>query len=169
MTIEKKLFSETQKFNQWWIWVILIGFCAYFLWGAYKQLFQGIAFGNNPMSSEGLLITSFIFAAILLFFLNVKLETYIQSNGVYVRFFPFHFSFKYYSFEEMNKVYVRKYAPHWEYGGWGLRYGMFGRGKAFNVSGNQGLQLEFKDGSNLLIGTQKPIEIAEVLTLLGKS
>ncbi|MHA8099091.1 hypothetical protein VR479_07345 [Aquirufa aurantiipilula] len=169
MSTEKKLFSETQKFNQWWLWVILVGFCAYFLVMAYKQLFQGIAFGDNPMSNEGLWVTTGIFAAIVMLFLNLKLETYIDSKGIYVRFFPFHLTFKFFAFEELEKSYVRKYSPIWEYGGWGLRYGMFGKGKAFNVSGNQGLQLEFKDGSKLLIGTQKPTEIAEVLTHLGKS
>ncbi|MHA8060354.1 hypothetical protein PQG22_03635 [Aquirufa beregesia] len=169
MATEKCLFSETQKFNQWWLWVVLIGFCAYFLLGAYKQLFQGIAFGDNPMSNQGLMITSVLFTGIVLLFINLKLETHIKSKGIYVRFFPFHFQFKFYSFDTLEKSYVRKYSPLWEYGGWGLRYGMFGKGKAFNVSGNQGLQLEFKDGSKLLIGTQKPTEIANVLTLLGKS
>lgn len=121
------------------------------------------------MSNDGLLLTSAIFAAIVLLFLNLKLETYIQSDGIYVRFFPVHFSYRFFAFEELEKSYVRKYSPLWEYGGWGLRYGIFGQGKAFNVAGNQGLQLEFKDGSKLLIGTQKPTELAQVLILLGKS
>lgn len=169
MSTEKILFSETQKFNQWWLWVVLIGFCAFFLLGTYKQLFLGITFGDNPMSNNGLVITNVFFAVFVLIFLMLKLETQIQANGIYVRFFPFHFTFKFYAFDVLEKVYVRKYSPLWEYGGWGLRYGMFGKGKAFNVSGDQGLQLEFKDGSRLLIGTQKPTEIADVLSLLGKS
>ncbi|MBK8703741.1 MAG: hypothetical protein IPN33_08970 [Saprospiraceae bacterium] len=69
----------------------------------------------------------------------------------------------------MAKVYVRQYKPIAEFGGWGLRYSMSGKGRALNVSGNMGLQLEFKDGKKLLIGTQKPKEIELVLTNLGRT
>ena len=56
---------------------------------------------------------------------------------------------------------VRQYKPLSEYGGWGLRYGS--SGKAYNVSGNIGIQLHFKDGSTLLIGTNKKEEVEVVL------
>ena len=55
-----------------------------------------------------------------------------------------------------------------EYGGWGLRYGFFGKGRALNVSGNTGLQIEFNNGKRLLIGTNKPRELKEVLTKLNQ-
>ena len=38
-----------------------------------------------------------------------------------------------------------------------------GKGKAFNIKGNMGLQLQFKDGKKLLIGTQKEEEIKQFL------
>jgi hypothetical protein len=53
------------------------------------------------------------------------------------------------------KCYVRKYNAIAEYGGWGWRLGLFGKGTAYNISGNEGLQLEFINGKKLLIGTQK--------------
>lgn len=169
MDNKKILFSETQKFNQWWIWVFLFCFFAYFIWGAYQQIFLGIPFGDNPMSNLGLGLTTLLFASIVILFLILKLETHITTEGIYVRFFPFHLKFNYYSFDQIDKSYVRSYSPLWEYGGWGLRYGLFGKGKAYNVSGNKGLQLECKDGAKLLIGTQQPIEIAQVLSSLGKN
>jgi hypothetical protein len=43
-----------------------------------------------------------------------------------------------------------------------------GKNRAFNATGNIGLQLVFKDGKKLLIGTQKPAEIEAVLASLGK-
>ncbi|MDQ1088364.1 hypothetical protein [Siphonobacter sp. SORGH_AS_1065] len=55
-----------------------------------------------------------------------------------------------------------------EYGGWGLRLGLFGKGIAFNVSGNKGLQLEFIDHKKLLIGTNKPEELTKVLSEIGQ-
>ncbi|MBE9601319.1 hypothetical protein [Pedobacter sp. MC2016-24] len=68
----------------------------------------------------------------------------------------------------MTKSFVRKYSPLTEYGGWGIRFGLFGQGNAFNVSGNEGLQLEFNDHTKLLIGTKKPAELTETLNKIGQ-
>ncbi|MGB3078776.1 MAG: hypothetical protein WBB31_06835, partial [Saprospiraceae bacterium] len=95
-----------------------------------------------------------------------RLETRISKEGIYVRFFPFHFSFRSYSWSEISKSYVRVYKPIPEYGGWGVRTGLFGKGKAFNVSGNKGLQLQFNDGRKLLIGTNEAVELTEALKKL---
>jgi TATA-box binding protein (TBP) (component of TFIID and TFIIIB) len=40
---------------------------------------------------------------------------------------------------------------------------MFGAGKAYNVSGNKGVQLVFKNGKKLLIGSQKADELAKAI------
>lgn len=53
-----------------------------------------------------------------------------------------------------------------DYGGWGLRLGFFGKGRAYNISGNIGMQIVFKDGKKLLIGTQKSAEIKSFLERL---
>ena len=58
---------------------------------------------------------------------------------------------------------MRSYNPIRDYGGWGIRWGT--KGKAYNVSGNRGLYLEFSDGKQLLIGLQKPEEFVEALDL----
>jgi len=58
------------------------------------------------------------------------------------------------------------YYPISEFGGWGLRGGFFfnkGKEKAVNVSGDIGIQLIFKNGKKLLIGTQKKEEAKRVL------
>ena len=90
-----------------------------------------------------------------------KLETMIKEDGIYVKFFPFHFSFKRYEWQTQKEVYVRKYLPLSEYGGWGVRWGI--AGKAFNVSGKWGIQLVSKEGRRLLIGTQKAEDVRKVL------
>ena len=69
---------------------------------------------------------------------------------------------------ELTKSFVRQYSPLTEYGGWGLRLGLFGKGTAYNVSGNKGLQLEFTDKKKLLIGTNKPDELSETLNKIGQ-
>ena len=162
------LFKETQRFKQWWLWILLLGINGLFLFGVWRQIILGNPFGDNPISNAGLLIATGITIILTILFLNFRLDTAIKKDGIYVRFFPFHSKFKRFTWEKINKSYVRSYSPVSEYGGWGLRYGLFGKGRAYNISGNNGLQLEFTDGKKLLIGTNKPDELKTILTGHGK-
>ena len=87
---------------------------------------------------------------------------------MYIRFFPFHLKFKFYPWDSIRKSYLRQYSPLGEYGGWGLRIGLFGKGTAYNVSGNWGLQLEFTNKKKLLIGTVRPEELSSTLENMGR-
>jgi hypothetical protein len=121
-------------------------------------------FGEKSMSDIGLVFPNTLLFLVMLLFWNIRLETTISNAGISVKLFPFHFKCKFIPWDSISKVYVRKYSPLREYGGWGLRYG-FG-GKAYNIKGNMGLQIKSKDSSNLLIGTQKAEELADVLRRL---
>ncbi|HSL88004.1 MAG TPA: DUF6141 family protein [Ignavibacteriaceae bacterium] len=150
----KILFSEKQRFNQWWLWAILIGINLLFL---YVAIFQ----------PNIILTLSFVFTLILiLLFLIFRLETRISEEKIYVRFYPFQLKFKEYRWSEISKCSIRQYSPIGEYGGWGLRG--FGKNKAINISGNQGLQLDFINNKKLLIGTNKTKELTEALEKTGK-
>lgn len=162
------LFTERQRFRQWWLWFILLGINGLFLFGVIKQVVGGEPYGDKPMSNTGLIITTALTVFLTFLFVSFRLETIIRKDGIYVRFFPFHLKFRHYAWETLTKCYVRQYAPIAEYGGWGLRYGFMGKGKALNVSGNKGLQLEFTDNKKLLIGTNKPDELTEILKKLGQ-
>lgn len=162
------LFSEKQKFKQCWLWLILLGINGLFLFGVFKQIIGGQQFGDKPMSNAGLLIVTGLTIALTILFINFRLDTTIKKDGIYVRFFPFHLKFKYYNWDSLTKSFVRQYSPLTEYGGWGLRLGLFGKGTAFNVSGDKGLQLEFTNNKKLLIGTNKPDELTETLNKIGQ-
>ncbi len=88
------LFSEKQKFKQWWLWVILLIVNGVILIGIFKQLITDQPFGDKPMSNLGLLLTAIPMLLITLLILNIRLNTLIKEDGIYVRFFPFHWSFK---------------------------------------------------------------------------
>lgn len=119
--------------------------------------------------SDSQLITATFFTIILtLLFTSIRLETIIKNDGIYVRFFPLHLKFKHYSWERLTKSYIRQYSAISEYGGWGLRIGIFGKGNAYNVSGDDGLQLEFIDNKKLLIGTNKPDDLTQILQKIGQ-
>jgi hypothetical protein len=92
-----------------------------------------------------------------------NLTTEVRADGIYYRFFPFHLRFHRIAAESLVSYEVRTYKPIKDYGGWGIRYG---RGsKAYNVSGNRGVMLEFSDGKRLLIGSQKPDDLANAISM----
>ncbi len=160
------LFKENQKFNQWWIWILLLGVNGLTGYGIIQQVILGKPFGDHPGSNLGLLMVFGLILLTVLLFFSLNLETVITKDGVYVKFFPFHLKFRHYPWEEIHKLYVRKYNPIMEYGGWGIRG--LGRNKALNVSGNMGLQLELKEGRRLLIGTKKAEELSDAILNIHK-
>jgi hypothetical protein len=158
------LFYERQRFRQFWLWALLLGVSVFMVWKAYNLETEGRMIG--PFNVELLIGAGFCIVIATLIF-SCFLETTIRKEGIYVRFFPFHVKAKYFSWDTLSQAYVRKYNALLDYGGWGVRYGLFGKGSAYNVSGNKGIQLVFKDGSKLLIGTQKPTEAEEALAKAG--
>jgi len=163
------LFYELQRIKRLWVWLIAILVNAFPVFGIYQQIIMELPFGTKPMSNIGLLIMAgfSIFFTLLLF--SIRLVTLIKNDGVYARLYPFQTSMNFYNWESIKNLHIRKYKPIKEFQGWGLRYNFTGKGgKALTVSGNIGLQIEFNNGKRLLIGTQKPKQIEEVLTKLGK-
>lgn len=157
----KILFKETQQFRQWWVWLIVLivsGVIAYNIFEIIPKLEIG-DYNKTQLNTGFVVILIFITTVLLL--ITIKLQTLVKEDGIYIKFFPFHLSFKKYKWERINKCFIREYKPISEFGGWGYRFGV--AGKALNVSGNKGLQLEFTNNKRLLIGTNKPTELEDVL------
>lgn len=162
------LFQEEQRFNQ--IWVLIIVFIPVSLawYAAIQQLLLHRPFGSHPAPDSILWIIWVVFGIVFpVFYFSVKLSTEVRHDGIYIRFFPFHRKFRTLPFEAIKKYEVRDYSPLREYGGYGIRYGR--SGKAYNVSGKRGVQLELVSGRRILIGSKKAIELAEAIrTAAGK-
>jgi len=159
---EQVLFTEKQRFNQVWLWILMGAITLIPFYGIYNQVILGKPFGNHPMSNSGLYIFAVLMSLFTFALLRIlTLETRITASGIDARFYPFHTDANHYSWEDMDSAVVRTYSPLAEYGGWGLKWGS--NGKAYNVSGDQGIQLVFKNGNKLLIGTNKPVEAAAAL------
>jgi hypothetical protein len=162
------LFTERQSFRQWWLWAILFGINGLFLFTVSVQIGTGRPVGDKPVSDPGLLVMfalSLVFTGIFILF---RLETRISREAVRIRFSPLHRSWRVYLWTDIREARIRSYSPIREYGGWGIRYGLGGRGMAYNVSGREGLQLVFHNGKKLLIGTAKGEELALVLEKLQR-
>jgi hypothetical protein len=163
MSASRILFKEEQRFDQWWMKLLIFGATLAGIgpmyYGTIMQLSTGKPWGDNPMSDTGLIImdivTTVILAGVIYLVFGSKLVTIIKQEGIYVKFKPLLYKERFIPAETIEKYEIRKYNPVREYGGWGVRYGKFGRGKAYNVKGKFGLQLWLKNNKKLLIGTQR--------------
>ncbi len=159
--MEKVLFKEEQRFTQWWLWLIIISSALIstvpFMIGIYTQEVLGKPWGNNP-GSTGLLVFVLVLDLVVMLgiiwmFLKMSLQVEVKENVIYFRFPPLIFKWKQIRREEIESFELRSYRPVSEYGGWGIKGTM--KNRAYNVSGNTGIQFKLKDGRRILFGTQK--------------
>jgi hypothetical protein len=161
-------YYESQRFRQWWLWLIVVIAASLPVIILAVEHILDKSLSDHPTTLREVLITTAFSAVGLLLVASMKLETRINGAGVHYRFVPFHFSYQSILWEEVAEAYIREYSPLREYGGWGIRYGLGKSGRAYNVSGNMGLQLVLRSGKRVLIGTRQPEQIQEILHKLKK-
>lgn len=160
-------FSETQYFRQKWLWAIIIFFPAFSLYGIYEQIIMGNPIGDQPISNDGLIwFTVLIGVGLPLLFYNIRLKTRVSEKGLHYQFFPIHLRERIIPFDDIESFKARKYAPLKEFGGWGIRFGF--EGKAYNISGEEGLQLVLKNERKVLFGSQKANELEKAMKKASK-
>jgi len=161
-------FHETQRFNQWWVYALFLlinGSLWVVLW---LHFFYDTSVGNKPATGTELLFIAGVVTLVSIFMFVIRLETEVSEQGIAVQFFPIHFRKKHYSWDQITACSVRTYSPLYDFGGWGLRYSLTGKGKAYTIKGNQGFQLEI-NGKKVLIGTQRGEELQQVLMEIKKT
>lgn len=120
MNDKKTDFTETQKFSNKLLWVILLAGLSvsiflplrnyyYFSYAAFKDF-----------------IPLLIALAVVLFFSAAKLETRIGEEGMRYRFFPLQRTFRVICKQDIKSIAVVHYSPLLDYGGWGIRFGRKG-------------------------------------------
>lgn len=164
-----RVFTETQRFNQIWLWVILLGVDALMLHKLYPALIQ-IGETNSEMDSGT--IISLIMAPTVLILINIfifiiRLDTKYDSDGITYRFWPVMFSYKTIKLEDIESYKVKNINPIFTFGGWGYRRRI---GKLLlNTRGKYGIEIKRKEGITITLGTQKPESIKEVMNYLMES
>jgi hypothetical protein len=95
------------------------------------------------------------------FMWSLRLITEVRDDGLYIRFAPLHRSFRRVSWTAIDSVEATRYRPLREHGGWGIRWrpGTI----AYNVSGSRGIYLTRPDDRDLLVGSQRPDELATAI------
>jgi hypothetical protein len=137
-------FREVQRFRQRWLWALLGG-----------TLLFALAFGPAGFLGGGIVLA----VATLLYL--ARLTTEVREDGVYVKFFPFHLSFRRFAWDEIERYEATTYSPLGEFGGWGIRWRP-GR-IAYNVGGDEGVRIYRPNGRTVLIGSRRPDELAAAI------
>ncbi len=160
----KALFTEEQRFRQKWIW-LLLGLVAAISWVMFiQQIMFGSPTGNHPAPDLFVWLTLVLFGVGLPWLLySLKLVTRLEPSQLVIRFRPL--LTRKILLRDIASCEERTYRPLREYGGWGIRYSAR-HGRAYNVSGNRGVQLELIDGKKILIGSQRAEELAELIRKL---
>ncbi len=153
-------FEEQQYFRQPWMWAIL-------LFVVLTPIVAVVMAGSSGTAeaSRALYLTLPLVLLgdllLLLVFWKMNLCTRVDHDGLSVQFFPFHWKPKRIPLEKVKSFAAVQYSPLRDYGGWGIKYGR--KGKAYNVSGNRGVRLEFEQGKPLLVGSQQPELLARAI------
>jgi len=160
---KKVVYLERQRFRNPVTGGLILVILGVWSYTAFRQFFHHIPMVNKPMSDEHLWLTGgLIFFMALLLALS-RLELRVMEDRLLVKFFPFHWRFRVIMFDSLESIAVRSYRPLWEFGGWGLRFSLGKGGTAYTLSGKSGLQLVFKNGKKLLIGTRRPERLQEAV------
>lgn len=161
------IFREKQKFGAWihlMVFTMLFFPVAIFLFAYTSE--SPKKFPLEPIDILPIILDTSIPIVVEIIFLILKLETEVRNDGVYVRLFPAHIKYRKFTPEEISEAFARKYQPVAEYRGWGIKGSRSNR--AYNTRGNEGVQLVFKNGKKLLIGSQKAKELENAIkSILG--
>ena len=155
------LFREVQRFRDvWWVMALVFGVAALQWYIFLGQIVVGAPVGNNP-ASDGVVLFVWLLAGVGLpvLFLLLRLEVEVSPNAVTIRFAPLFI--RVIDQREIAGAEPVTYRPLGEFGGWGVRG--WGARVAYNVRGNQGVELTLRDGRRVLIGTRRAAELAAAI------
>ena len=169
MESEQLIFQEVQRFRNPVLWTIFLGgfvvvvvFCGY---GACLKPLSLTLWAEMPRALKIQIITAGLavvfFSGLMGALLQAKLITQVSPDGLFIRWYPLHFSMKKIPLENVERVEALTYHPVKAYGGWGLRRG--GGGRVYNIHGDRGVKIYYVNGGHILIGSQKPDELARAI------
>lgn len=147
----KPLFTEKQRFNQWWLWLLL----------AVSLAVPAILLFKEATEKSGGFSGLIIILSVIILFVVLRMTTVVTKENIQLTYFPF-----------VNKtinladIETMKVINYGFVGGWVIRF-WTQYGTVYNVRGNKGLHIKFKNGKQLVIGTQKPQELEKVVEQLN--
>jgi hypothetical protein len=144
-------FHEEQSFASVWLWLI-----------AGAAILVMVSIASKDGAGVALFIPVALFASFVVWFLYLKLVTEVRGNALELRFRGL-FVDRVIPLSDIIQFGARRYRPLIDFGGWGIRWSLFGKGMAYNVSGDRGVQLVLRNGSRILVGSQRAEELAAAI------
>ena len=150
-------FSEKQKMNG--VWIAIIPTCFISCLASFQEM--------KPLADDWknilpLLITMLIMTALCVFMFKIELKTNYTDEYVQVLYTPFHWKPKNFYWKDVAHMETRTADCLKEYWGWGINKGTR-KNRSYTAYGDYGLQLTFKDGKRLFIGSQNKVELERVV------
>jgi hypothetical protein len=159
--LAEPVFHEVQTLRQRHARLVLAMPPAAVLFIAVRQLVFHRPWGSPPMSNGGLIFLTVLLVAVYFRLITVRLETDIRSGELSVGLKGL-WRKRHVPLAGIRSAIEVEYDPAAEYGGYGIRSGA--KGLAYIASGNRGVQVELNDGHKLLIGSQRPGDLARRIT-----
>lgn len=156
-----KVYEEQQRFNQWWLWLIVLGLLVFMAFAFLQQVLLGTPVGEQNMSNWTLAFFFIFFLAFTFTLSRLILRTEIDKEKIHFNYGPF--GKHTYRWEEIRKVQVIDYGMV----GYGFRKTR-DHGTVYNVRGRQGLEITFKEDKKVTIGTQKPEQLRQFLVKIKR-
>ena len=155
-------FEEKQRFNQWWLWALLIVIALVPAYGVYKQIILDEPFGNVPLPDSVLMLFLLFTLLMIGLFWITELRTVIDDEAIRIKYVPL--TSKEFKWEDIARAELVDYGF---VGGYGIRMGTK-YGTVYNTRGKMGLAVELKNGKKYCIGTQRAEELSSFLKASGK-
>ncbi len=124
--------------------------------GIYRQIGA-----TQPAISGSLLWPALVVAVVVaVWFLRLKLITEVRDDGILIDFIWL-WPVRIIPFDQIQSVETRTYRPVRDFGGWGVRWAA--RGIVYHARGKRGVRLVLASGERVLIGSQRPEELAQAI------
>ena len=155
------IFSEKQKMNG--VWIAIIPTCFISCLASFQEM--------KPLADDWknilpLLTTILIMTTLCVFMFKFELKTNYTDEYVQVLYSPFHWKPKKFYWKDVVHFETRNADSFSEYyWGWGIKGAR--KNRAYTAYGDYGLQLTFKDGKRLFIGSQNKVELEKVVNELN--
>jgi uncharacterized protein YggE len=158
-------FREVQHLRQP-VLLALVGLAALLQWVlvVYYLVLDGTFGGERPSTVAILAPWALLGVGLPLLVWSVRLVTEVSPAGLVVGLAPF--SRREVPASAVAASRVARHRPLREFGGFGARWASGGR-RAYTAGGEQAVEVDLHDGTQLVLGTRRPEELQSALATLG--
>jgi hypothetical protein len=157
------VYREEQNFS-WWVYalmalMVLFGIVIELLARSRNQGVEpggGLSLGVPVVLLASLLLPTIMVVGVL------RLTTEVDATGIRIWFGWIPTFQRAIYLADLDRVESVRYRPIADCGGWGIRIGLDGE-RVYNARGDLGVRLYFRDGTRILLGSQRPDELADAI------